>query len=401
MCLQGKRCRHFVRLSFTALDCIMRKFLFLCPHIPTTPHTLHHIHHHGHAFPRRVKSGLLAWYSHRRCYVPLKIAPVLSGTFNQEHKTGSRLVVNEVMLNERGGEGRGGSVGGYGGGATFIIHVPTHGVATTSCPACASSDCGIILLLLQNANLGFLSCVTTCSSSAPHLLSSRLFSRWDATVLHFPLTHSHDEAKNFQWMTAPRTSAASCRRASLLRLARAGPTTTCTGCCCCCFIFFRSLPRLNRPTGDAAQSSATLSSSHCHHTRPYTCTYISPCHDTARSDDSKNCPDRSHGRPPRAPLGVCVWICSTNPYLLRLVLSAVTDDSLTEIHPNPPSARPGFRGFQMFCFFFKTEKISICERECIGGRRREGGRVSRCVKTAMLESFLPGSCGKHSSLTRP
>lgn len=30
-----------------------------------------------------------------------------------------------------------------------------------------------------------------------------------------------------------------------------------------------------------------------------------------------------------------VWICSTNPYLLRLMPSVVSDDRLIEIHPNP------------------------------------------------------------------
>lgn len=40
----------------------------------------------------------------------------------------------------------------------------------------------------------------------------------------------------------------------------------------------------------------------------------------------------------RSGLSGRVWICSTNPYLLRLMPSVVSDDSLIEIHPNPPLA---------------------------------------------------------------
>lgn len=42
----------------------------------------------------------------------------------------------------------------------------------------------------------------------------------------------------------------------------------------------------------------------------------------------------------RSGLSGRVWICSTNPYLLRLMPSVVSDDSLIEIHPNPLPAAP-------------------------------------------------------------
>lgn len=55
---------------------------------------------------------------------------------------------------------------GGGGGGTFIIHIPTHGVGTSSCHVYASSDCGIIISRLHVANPCNLSAIPV-----PHLHS--------------------------------------------------------------------------------------------------------------------------------------------------------------------------------------------------------------------------------------
>lgn len=101
-------------------------------------------------------------------------------------------------------------------------------------------------------------------------------------------------------------------------------------------LFFSPPLRLDRR---CCISSATLSSLYCHHIRPWcladvvgnTPPFLFICAAMTaelfgRGIDHMHEPTRVSGR---------VWICSTNPYLLRLMPSVVSDDRLIEIHPNP------------------------------------------------------------------
>lgn len=126
---------------------------------------------------------------------------------------------------------------------------------------------------------------------------------------------------------------------------RAGLSTTCTRCC---FFVFFSPPRLDRR---CCVSSATLSSPYCHKICPLTFDkikiymYFPPSHlSTLRAAMTAKLSGRriDHMDGSRSGLSGRVWICSTNPYLLRLMPSVVSDDSLIEIHPNPPPAAQCF-----------------------------------------------------------
>lgn len=100
---------------------------------------------YSHVFPRGKRCRLLARYSDHRWGIILKLASAFIRPFNQGRNW--RLHYCEWGYGEWGyGEC------GYGEWGTFIIHVWTHGVPTSSsyCNNYASSHCQLLAIILRS-----------------------------------------------------------------------------------------------------------------------------------------------------------------------------------------------------------------------------------------------------------